>query len=114
MSNISVNEKEFLSKSLKSGLRLDGRGLLDHRNLSISFGFALGSVELSLGNTKIQSKVTATLEEPKKERPQEGFLKFKVDLSVMDYDKQANSVYHKEKYSNEISKLLEKIIKGSK
>jgi len=114
MANLSVNEQEFLSKSLKGGLRLDGRGLLDHRNLSISFGFNLGSVELSLGNTKIQSKVTATLEEPKKERPQEGFLKFKVDLSVLDYDKQANSVYHKEKYSNEISKLLENIIKGSK
>ena len=114
MANLSVNEQEFLSKSLKSGLRLDGRGLLDHRNISVSFGFSLGSIELSIGNTKVQSKVTSSLEEPKKDRPNEGFLRFKVDLSIMDFGKQTNSVYHRDKYSNEISKLLEKIIKGSK
>jgi exosome complex component RRP45 len=114
MSNLSLNEKEFLRNSLKSKLRLDGRGLLDHRNISISFGLTLGSVELSLGDTKIQSKIIYSLEEPRKERPNEGFLKFKVDLSILNHTNQANSIYDTEKYSNEISKLLEKIIKGSK
>jgi len=114
MANLSTNEKEFLVKSLKTGLRLDGRGLLDHRNLSISFGHTFGNIELSLGNTKIQAKIVSSLEEPKKDRGNEGFLRFKVDLSIMDFSNQANSVYHRDKYSNEISKLLEKIIKGSK
>src|SRR5688500_14053851 len=110
MANLSINEKDFLAKSLKSGLRLDGRGLLDHRNISISFGFSLGNVELSLGNTKVQARVTGSLEEPRKDRPNEGFLRFKVDLSIMDFDKQKNHVYDRSKYSNEISKMLEKII----
>jgi exosome complex component RRP45 len=114
MSNLSINEKDFLKNSLQSNLRFDGRGMMDHRKINISFGSSYGSVEVSLGDTKVQSKITATLEEPRKERPNEGSLKFKVDLAMMAFTKQGNTKYDKDKYSNEISKVLERVIKGSK
>lgn len=95
-------------------MRFDGRRLLDHRNISIAFGNSLGSVELKLGGTKVVSKIVANLEEPKKERPNEGFVKFNVDLAIMEFNKQANEIYDKDKYQNEVAKILEKIIKGSK
>ena len=114
MCDLSKNEKGYLLDLLKSGMRFDGRNLLDHRSITINFGYKLGTVELSLGQTRVYSSVTAKLEEPRIDRPNEGFLKFDIDLSILDKDKQMNSIYDLKKYSNEISRIIEKIIKGSK
>jgi hypothetical protein len=43
-------------------------------------------VELDLGNTKFFTKVYAEIKEPKQERPNEGFLRFKIDLSILGDD----------------------------
>ena len=80
MCDLSKNEKGYLLDLLKSGMRFDGRNLLDHRSITINFGYKLGTVELSLGQTRVYSSVTAKLEEPRIDRPNEGFLKFDIDL----------------------------------
>eukprot|EP01016_Furgasonia_blochmanni_P042452 TRINITY_DN5640_c0_g1_i14.p1 TRINITY_DN5640_c0_g1~~TRINITY_DN5640_c0_g1_i14.p1 ORF type:complete len:506 (-),score=90.52 TRINITY_DN5640_c0_g1_i14:1208-2686(-) len=114
MANLSTNDKDFILKALRQGLRLDGRELLDQRKIDVVFGLESGQVELSLGNTMVYAKVSAKITEPRKERPNEGFIRFNVDLSILNFSQQANSIYKANKYATEINKLLERIIKGSK
>ena len=45
-------QKEFVLAALGEGKRLDGRGLLQHRELEFTFGDELGWVECRLGKTK--------------------------------------------------------------
>ena len=111
--NISNNEIDFMKKAIQTGIRLDGRDHIQARNISIRFGFKDGEVELDWGETKVFSRVKAELVEPKPERPTEGFLKFKVDVTSLGEGQSAANQKVK-KLSCEISKLLEKIIKGSK
>lgn len=110
---ISANESDFVLKALKQGVRVDGRNLIDNRNISVKFGKNPGELEFSLGKTIIMTKISCEIGAPKEERPSEGFLKFKVDLSVLNDDRQ-NRVFSPKEYSNEISKLLERVFKGSK
>lgn len=49
---ISLNEREFIQSALYEELRIDGRGMYDYREVSISFGEDYGRVELSIGKTK--------------------------------------------------------------
>eukprot|EP01017_Pseudomicrothorax_dubius_P042418 TRINITY_DN6921_c0_g1_i5.p1 TRINITY_DN6921_c0_g1~~TRINITY_DN6921_c0_g1_i5.p1 ORF type:complete len:255 (-),score=37.65 TRINITY_DN6921_c0_g1_i5:281-1045(-) len=111
---ISKNNEEFIRKSLDEGLRLDGRGLLDGRIIQIVFGDKLGQVEVCLGKTRIYANITSNLVEPNPSRPNEGFMKFGVDLSVLSNDEQALSQHRMHRYSAEISKVLENIIKATK
>lgn len=110
---LSSNENAFTLKSLTEGLRLDGRDLIDHRSISVEFGKNSGEVSFSLGETLIISRISAEIAQPREERPSEGFLKFKVDLSLLNEDRQ-NTVFSAKEYSNEISKLIERVLKGSK
>lgn len=49
----SINEKEFLLKALRDGIRVDGRGPYDFRAIRISFGNAgYGYAEVQLGRTR--------------------------------------------------------------
>lgn len=48
-------QKEFLLAALGEGKRLDGRGLLEHREVEFTFGPELGWVECRLGKTKYVS-----------------------------------------------------------
>ena len=111
MEIFSNNEKEFVLKSLQMEQRLDGRNLIDHRKISLSFGLELGELELTYGGTRVFSKVIAEIVEPNKERLSEGFLKFKIDLSTFQNE---TNIDNNKKYSNEISKLIERVIKDSK
>jgi len=56
---------------------------MENRKISIIFGNEPGNVEAKIGNTHIITKTTAEIVEPKKNKPSEGFLKFKVDFSVL-------------------------------
>jgi exosome complex component RRP45 len=47
-----IVQKEFLLAALGEGKRLDGRGLLQTRDVTFTFGDELGSVECRLGKTK--------------------------------------------------------------
>ncbi|EGR31888.1 hypothetical protein IMG5_100370 [Ichthyophthirius multifiliis] len=113
MKTLNQNDKEFCLKSLEQELRLDGRTLLNSRKIEVHFGLNPGEIELISGDTHIATKTHSSITDPKKEKPNEGFLFFKVDLSSTQDEQQQNLQNFKE-YSNEIQKLLEKIIKGSK
>ena len=43
---LSLNSTEFLSSVLKEGLRPDGRGGYDYRDIKISFGSQWGHAEV--------------------------------------------------------------------
>ena len=62
---LSVPEKEFLLQGLQAGLRLDGRGLLNQRAVTIQFGTDTGEVIISMGNTRIYGKTYLKLTNPK-------------------------------------------------
>ena len=78
---LSSNETDFILKSLKEGLRTDGRNLIDHRSIEVKFGKDSGEVQMALGQTLILARVSGEILPPKEERPSEGFLKFKVILA---------------------------------
>lgn len=111
---LSTNERNYILEGLKEGVRFDGREYTGHRNISILLGGKTGTIELNLGATKILAKVNGTIEEPNPDRPTEGSLAFFVDLGVMEFDQQANEIYKPKKYANEITKFIDKVIKGSK
>lgn len=113
MQTLSLSESDFVESGLESGVRLDGRKLMDSRNMKVVFGSNVGEIEVFLGDTHVITKTTAEIIPPKLEKPSEGFLKFNVDLSCISDEQQPNH-FHVKKYANEITKLLEKIIKGSK
>ena len=48
----SINEKEFILQALQQDIRLDGRALDAHRDLSISFGEEHGVADIQLGQTR--------------------------------------------------------------
>jgi len=62
---LSVPEKEFLLQGLQAGLRLDGRGLLNQRAVTIQFGTDNCEVIISMGNTRIYGKTYLKLTNPK-------------------------------------------------
>ena len=68
-------------------------------------------VEVDLGQTKVFAKMTANITEPRLDRQNEGFINIRADISAL-----ATSVPGKNlrDMSDEIVKVLEKAIKGSK
>jgi len=80
---LTVNEKKFIESSLLSELRVDGRGPLEYRKLSIKFGKDNGSAEVQLGETRVMSFVSAELVQPYKDRPNEGTLSIFTEFSPM-------------------------------
>ncbi len=81
---ISNNEKAFILRALETdSLRMDGRRPDQPRPLAIELGTEPGSVEVSMGKTKVAAAVTAELVEPFADRPSEGNLLFQVEFSPM-------------------------------
>ncbi|KAJ6250992.1 exosome complex component rrp45 [Anaeramoeba flamelloides] len=78
---LSTNEQNFVGSSLISGRRIDLRSLNEIRDLSISFGSKYGQVMVKLGKTKVISSIQATVAQPFKDRPQEGFCRVRISLS---------------------------------
>lgn len=48
----SLNERSFIVEALREGLRLDGRALLDYRDMDLAFGAEYGQADLRLGKTR--------------------------------------------------------------
>jgi exosome complex component RRP45 len=83
----SVNEKRFILDALSQSLRIDGRSLLDARNLTLTFpapsnSGARGICDVQLGKTRVLGSVECTVAEPYPDRPTEGFLVFSVSRPV--------------------------------
>lgn len=83
MQVISDNEREFILNAIGSEVRLDGRHLMDSRSMRVIFGDTVGSVEVIRGDTHVVSKTSAEIIVPKAEKPNEGSLKFNLDLSSL-------------------------------
>ncbi|GAX79778.1 hypothetical protein CEUSTIGMA_g7218.t1 [Chlamydomonas eustigma] len=80
---ITINDKSFILKALKDEVRVDGRKLYDYRKLKFSFSLDDCSCTLAMGSTRVMSVVAASLESPFPDRPNEGSIRFNVELSPM-------------------------------
>ena len=56
-----MNKREYIISLLDKGTRLDGRGLLDYRPISIEYNIsksAEGSARVMIGRTELQEPIT--------------------------------------------------------
>jgi len=109
---VSICEKSFLLEALKESKRLDGRSLMETRNLNIVFGYDWGSCQVSLGRTRVLAQVSAQLTEPRLARPNEGILNIQVELSPMAAPK--FDIGRLSEEGVEIGRLLERCLKESR
>ncbi|TRM56867.1 ribosomal protein S5 domain 2-type protein, partial [Schizophyllum amplum] len=107
----SLPEKEFLLRTIKEGLRLDGRQPLEMRAPELTFGPDLGWVEVAFGKTRVIAQVDAKMVRPPPERPFDGIITIHSELSPM-----ASTEYESGRASEEevvLSRVLDKLIKRS-
>ncbi|KAH7922243.1 ribosomal protein S5 domain 2-like protein [Leucogyrophana mollusca] len=107
----SIPEKEFVYDALKQSLRLDGRGFLDLRTPTITFGPELGWVECAMGKTRVIAQVDAKMVKPLPERPFEGIITIHSEISPM-----ASADYELGRPSEEevsITRMLDKVLRRS-
>lgn len=108
----SINKK-FARDAATVGLRQDGRELLEMRKMKIIFNQKNDGVEISMGNTVVYAKVTSKVIEPSANRPQEGKLRFVVNLRLLQDTPQAFTKHRGGDLATEITKILERNIVGS-
>jgi len=109
---ISTCEKSFLLEALWEGKRLDGRGTLETRDLEIVYGLDWGSVQVSLGKTRVLAQVSCQVVEPTYTRPNNGILNINVELTSLAAPKFEG--LRNSDDGVEIGRLLERTIKESK
>merc|ERR1719278_167066 len=109
---VSTCEKNFLLEALWEGRRLDGRGWMDTKDLSVSFGSDWGSCQVTLGKTRVLAQVSATVTEPRLSRPNEGVLLVNVELSPIAAPKFEAGRMSDE--GVEINRTLERCLKESR
>jgi exosome complex component RRP42 len=78
-------EKEHILKSLKAGVRYDGRKLLDYRKVSVepNITCAEGSARVKIGETEVLVGVKLAVEEPYPDTPDQGKLMVNAELRPM-------------------------------
>jgi exosome complex component RRP45 len=108
---ISNSKKSHIAEALKRGVRQDGRNLLDSRSLKILFNSVNEAVEVDLGQTRVIAKMTANITEPRIDRQNEGFIVIRADLAALGNVYAGKTIRD---ISDEVVKVLEKSIKGSK
>lgn len=80
---VSKLEKQELYRLLAEGKRVDGRGLLQYRNLNVQLNYiekAEGSALVELGNTKVLAAVKVGVALPFADTPNEGILIVNAEL----------------------------------
>lgn len=97
-------ETNFVLESLQKGLRVDGRGPNDLRQLRLTCGPALGMAEVQLGQTRVLARVSCQPTRPYPDRPSEGLVSFNTEFSRPDTTGQEIA----------ISRMLEKVLKQSR
>ncbi|MEM3507198.1 MAG: RNA-binding protein, partial [Candidatus Bathyarchaeia archaeon] len=83
ITNLSKIEQKTILDLLSKGKRIDGRFLLDFRELKIEYGViekANGSAQLSLGKTKVLVGIKVEIGEPFSDTPDEGVLTVNAEL----------------------------------
>ena len=109
---ISNDRRTIIKEGIKSGNRIDGRTLLDSRELKILYNEPLNGVEISLGQTKVFGKITANVTEPRPDKQNQGFVVIRADLGLLNsYSSDSGYIRN---LNDEIVKIIENSIKGSK
>jgi exosome complex component RRP42 len=83
ITTLSKIEQNTILDLLSKGKRIDGRSLLDFRELKIDYGViekANGSAQLSLGKTKVLVGIKVEIGEPFPDTPNEGVLTVNAEL----------------------------------
>jgi len=80
MKAVSKNDSEFILETLKQGMHVDGRPLLERRKMTFAFGKEDGQVLLQIGNTVLYTTLATYLRNPFIEREREGMYKINVNL----------------------------------
>ncbi|KAJ3351279.1 Exosome complex component RRP45 [Entophlyctis luteolus] len=110
---ISTNERVFVAAAAKEGLRIDGRGPHEFRDLRISLGQGgYGSAEVLLGKTRVLANVSADVVRPSAANPSEGFVVFNTSFSPM-----ASPSFEIGRLTDEevlVSRMLEKALRRSR
>lgn len=83
----SLSSKALVVEALQAArpMRVDGRGLMVGRAVSLTLRRHEGSAsaELTVGRTRVLATVTGEIVQPFPDRPSEGILVFNVELSPM-------------------------------
>eukprot|EP00088_Acartia_fossae_P006253 TRINITY_DN1288_c0_g1_i1.p1 TRINITY_DN1288_c0_g1~~TRINITY_DN1288_c0_g1_i1.p1 ORF type:complete len:408 (+),score=92.95 TRINITY_DN1288_c0_g1_i1:43-1266(+) len=109
---ISTCEKGFLLEALWEGKRIDGRSTLETRDLDIVYGLDWGSVQVTLGKTRVLAQASCQVVEPTFTRPNEGILIINVELTSLAaprFEGMRNS-----DDGVELGRLLERTLKESR
>lgn len=80
------SERDYIIGILDKGTRIDGRGLLDYRDINIEYDVsksAEGSVKVKIGDTEVITGVKLSIEKPYPDTPEEGGLMVNVELLPM-------------------------------
>jgi exosome complex component RRP42 len=80
---IKFSDKEYINEMLGRGVRENGRGISDYRNIQIQTNKipnAEGSAQVDIGNTKVLVGVKIDVGEPLRDHPEEGALMTGADL----------------------------------
>lgn len=110
----TADNKEFIRSGATQGFRDDGRQMLETRQMKIIFNEQQDGVEISLGKTKVYSKISSKIIEPSSNAPNEGKISFVANLKLLMDTKQAFTETKALELSIEVSKVLERTIIGSK
>lgn len=112
--SLSPYERDFVLDGIDQDLRVDGRGRLDHRAMTLELGTtpqATGSARLRLGDTDVMVAVKADIGTPPAGYPTHGRLSCAVELSAS-----ADPAYEGrggEKAGAELSRALERGLLGA-
>ncbi|GMM37588.1 exosome non-catalytic core subunit [Saccharomycopsis crataegensis] len=111
LAGLSLNEQEFLTDSLKQGIRSDGRSLDQFRDVEITLGDQPGYVDVRLGKTRVAVRVSGSITKPYEDRPFEGIFTISTEIGPI-----AGAFFENGRPSDEevlVSRLIEKAIKRS-
>jgi exosome complex component RRP42 len=112
--SLSPYERAFVLDGIDQDLRVDGRGRLDHRSMTLELGTspqASGSARLRLGDTDVMVAVKADIGTPPKAYPTHGRLSCAVELSAS-----ADPAFEGrggERFGVELSRALERGLLGA-
>ncbi|OMJ25588.1 Exosome complex component rrp45 [Smittium culicis] len=112
----SLNNNTFVLEALKKGHRIDGRGIYDHREISIKHEKTPGSVEVQLGKSRVHAVTTCQVVRPYPDRPAEGQLTITLELTSL-CDPSFDTVANKQACTElevMISRQLDKLVRQSR
>ncbi len=83
MEGLDIVKSHYVKELIAKGIREDGRGVLDFRNITIAtniISHAEGSAQVDLGNTRVLACVKLQIEEPMEDTPDQGNLMVSSEL----------------------------------